>query len=78
VIARGTPAYAGWYGKYLLEALARSPTAWDVASEYRYRDPVVDGKTLAIAISQSGETIDTLEGIREARRKGARTLGVIN
>ncbi|GAB5602936.1 glutamine--fructose-6-phosphate transaminase (isomerizing) [Thermus sp. FJN-A] len=78
VIACGTAAYAGWYGKYLLEALARIPTEWDVASEYRYRDPVVDGKTLAIAISQSGETIDTLEGIREARRKGARTLGVIN
>ncbi|TBH17509.1 glutamine--fructose-6-phosphate transaminase (isomerizing) [Thermus thermamylovorans] len=78
LIACGTAAYAGWYGKYLLEALARIPTEWDVASEYRYRDPVVDARTLAIAISQSGETIDTLEGIREARRKGARTLGVIN
>ena len=78
VIACGTASYAGWYGKYLLEALARIPTEWDVASEYRYRDPVVDEKTLAIAISQSGETIDTLEGIREAKRKGARTLGVIN
>jgi len=78
VIACGTAAYAGWYGKYLLEALARIPTEWDVASEYRYRDPVVDEKTLAIAISQSGETIDTLEGIREAKAKGARTLGVIN
>ncbi|WP_234555029.1 glutamine--fructose-6-phosphate transaminase (isomerizing) [Thermus caliditerrae] len=78
VIACGTAAYAGWYGKYLLEALARIPTEWDVASEYRYRDPVADSKTLAIAISQSGETIDTLEGVREAKRKGARTLGVIN
>ncbi|WP_135257189.1 glutamine--fructose-6-phosphate transaminase (isomerizing) [Thermus caldilimi] len=78
VIACGTAAYAGWYGKYLLEALARIPTEWDVASEYRYRDPVVDEKTLAIAISQSGETIDTLEGLREAKAKGARTLGVIN
>ncbi|TFU15768.1 glutamine--fructose-6-phosphate transaminase (isomerizing) [Thermus tengchongensis] len=78
VIACGTAAYAGWYGKYLLEALARIPTEWDVASEYRYRDPVVDERTLAIAISQSGETIDTLEGLREAKRKGARTLGVIN
>ena len=78
VIACGTASYAGWYGKYLLEALARIPTEWDVASEYRYRDPVADEKTLAIAISQSGETIDTLEGIREAKRKGARTLGVIN
>ncbi|ADW23023.1 glutamine--fructose-6-phosphate transaminase (isomerizing) [Thermus scotoductus] len=78
VIACGTAAYAGWYGKYLLEALARIPTEWDVASEYRYRDPVVDSKTLAIAISQSGETIDTLEGLREAKAKGARTLGIIN
>ncbi|TFU25767.1 glutamine--fructose-6-phosphate transaminase (isomerizing) [Thermus tengchongensis] len=78
VIACGTAAYAGWYGKYLLEALARIPTEWDVASEYRYRDPVVDERTLAIAISQSGETIDTLEGVREAKRKGAKTLGVIN
>ncbi|WP_287928351.1 glutamine--fructose-6-phosphate transaminase (isomerizing) [Thermus sp.] len=78
VIACGTAAYAGWYGKYLLEALARIPTEWDVASEYRYRDPVADERTLAIAISQSGETIDTLEGLREAKAKGARTLGVIN
>ncbi|SDE49904.1 glucosamine--fructose-6-phosphate aminotransferase (isomerizing) [Thermus arciformis] len=78
MVACGTAAYAGLYGKYLLEALARVPVEWDVASEYRYRDPVVDGKTLAIAISQSGETIDTLEGIREAKGKGARTLGVVN
>ncbi|APD09111.1 glutamine--fructose-6-phosphate transaminase (isomerizing) [Thermus brockianus] len=77
-IACGTAAYAGWYGKYLMEILARIPAEWEVASEYRYRDPVVDGKTLAIAISQSGETIDTLEGVREAKAKGARTLGVIN
>ncbi|GAB6942380.1 glutamine amidotransferase [Thermus sp. 2.9] len=77
-LACGTAAYAGWYGKYLMEILARLPAEWEVASEYRYRDPVVDGKTLAIAISQSGETIDTLEGVREAKAKGARTLGVIN
>ncbi|GLV48533.1 glutamine--fructose-6-phosphate aminotransferase [isomerizing] [Thermus sp. LT1-2-5] len=77
-LACGTAAYAGWYGKYLMEILARLPSEWEVASEYRYRDPVVNGKTLAIAISQSGETIDTLEGVREAKAKGARTLGVIN
>ncbi|GAA5334181.1 glutamine--fructose-6-phosphate transaminase (isomerizing) [Thermus hydrothermalis] len=77
-IACGTAAYAGWYGKYLMEILARIPAEWEVASEYRYRDPVVDGKTLAVAISQSGETIDTLEGVREAKAKGARTLGIIN
>ncbi|RTH21136.1 glutamine--fructose-6-phosphate transaminase (isomerizing) [Thermus scotoductus] len=78
VIACGTASYAGWYGKYLLEALARIPTEWDVASEYRYRDPLADERTLAIAISQSGETIDTLEGLREAKAKGAKTLGIIN
>lgn len=78
MVACGTAYYAAWVGKYLLETLARVPVEIDVASEYRYRDPVVDEKTLAIAISQSGETIDTLEGLREAKRKGAGTLGVIN
>ena len=78
IVACGTAYYAAWVGKYLLEALARVPVEIDVASEYRYRDPVVDDKTLAICISQSGETIDTLEAIREAKRKGASTLGVIN
>jgi glucosamine--fructose-6-phosphate aminotransferase (isomerizing) len=78
IIACGTAYYAGWVGKYLIETLARVPVEVDVASEYRYRDPVVDEKTLAICISQSGETIDTLEAIREASRKGAGTLGVIN
>lgn len=78
ILACGTAYYAGWVGKYLLEALARIPVEVDVASEYRYRNPVVDGKTLAIAISQSGETIDTLEAVRQAKRGGASTLGVIN
>ncbi|WP_027891291.1 glutamine--fructose-6-phosphate transaminase (isomerizing) [Calidithermus chliarophilus] len=78
VIACGTAYYAGWVGKYLIESLARIPVEIDVASEYRYRDPVVDERTLAVAISQSGETIDTLEALREAKRKGAGTLGVIN
>jgi glucosamine--fructose-6-phosphate aminotransferase (isomerizing) len=78
IVACGTAFYAGWVGKYLLEALARIPVEVDVASEYRYRDPVVDEKTLCICISQSGETIDTLEAVREAKRKGAGTLGVIN
>ncbi|HEU4743381.1 MAG TPA: glutamine--fructose-6-phosphate transaminase (isomerizing) [Meiothermus sp.] len=78
IVACGTAYYAGWVGKYLLETLARIPVEVDVASEYRYRNPVVDDKTLAIAISQSGETIDTLEAVREAKRGGASTLGVIN
>jgi len=78
IVACGTAYYSGWVGKYLIETLARVPVEVDVASEYRYRNPVVDNKTLAICISQSGETIDTLEAIREAGRKGAGTLGVIN
>ncbi|MGQ9511553.1 MAG: glutamine--fructose-6-phosphate transaminase (isomerizing) [Thermaceae bacterium] len=78
ILACGTAFYAGWVGKYLIETLARVPVEVEVGSEYRYRDPVVDEKTLAIAISQSGETIDTLEALREAKRKGARSLGVIN
>lgn len=78
IMACGTAFYAGWVGKYLLEALAHLPVEVEVASEYRYREVVVEEGTLAIAISQSGETIDTLEALREARRRGARSLGVIN
>lgn len=78
IVACGTAYYAGWVGKYLLESLARVPVELEVASEYRYRNPVVPPNTLAIAISQSGETIDTLEALREAKRGGAQTLGVIN
>ena len=65
-------------GEYLIEQLARIPVEVDVASEYRYRDPLVSKDTLAIVISQSGETIDTLEALREAKRHGAQTLGIIN
>ncbi|MFC4452661.1 glutamine--fructose-6-phosphate transaminase (isomerizing) [Deinococcus sonorensis] len=78
IIACGTAYYAGLVGEYLIEQLARIPVEVDVASEYRYRDPIVSPETLAIVISQSGETIDTLEALREAKKGGARTLGVIN
>ncbi|WP_407571898.1 glutamine--fructose-6-phosphate transaminase (isomerizing) [Deinococcus altitudinis] len=78
IIACGTAYYAGLVGEYLIEQLARIPVEVDVASEYRYRDPLVSKDTLAIVISQSGETIDTLEALREAKRGGARTLGIIN
>ena len=78
VTAAGTAAYAGGVGAYLLEALARLPVGVEVASELRYRDAVLDQRTLVIAVSQSGETIDTLEAVREARRRGARTLAVLN
>ena len=78
IIACGTAFYAGLVGEYLIEQLARIPVEVDVASEYRYRQPLVSPDTLAIVISQSGETIDTLEALREAKRGGAKTLGVIN
>ena len=58
--------------------MARIPVEVDIASEFRYRDPFVDDKTLFIAISQSGETLDTLAALREAKRKGARILSVVN
>jgi glucosamine--fructose-6-phosphate aminotransferase (isomerizing) len=78
VIACGTAYYAGLVGEYLIEQLARVPVEVDVASEYRYRMPIVNERTLVIVVSQSGETIDTLEALREAKKSGARTLGVIN
>ncbi|TSA87171.1 glutamine--fructose-6-phosphate transaminase (isomerizing) [Deinococcus detaillensis] len=78
IIACGTAYYAGLVGEYLIEQLARIPVEVDVASEYRYRNPIVSEDTLAIVISQSGETIDTLEALREAKKYGAKTLGVIN
>ena len=78
IIACGTAYYAGLVGEYLIEQLARIPVEVDVASEYRYREPLVSPETLAIVVSQSGETIDTLEALREAKRYGAKTLGVIN
>ena len=78
IIACGTAFYAGLVGEYLIEQLARIPVEVDVASEYRYRQPLVSPDTLAIVISQSGETIDTLEALREAKKYGAKTLGVIN
>ncbi|MFC5847127.1 glutamine--fructose-6-phosphate transaminase (isomerizing) [Deinococcus petrolearius] len=78
IIACGTAYYAGMVGEYLIEQLARIPVDIDVASEYRYRDPLVSEHTLAIVMSQSGETIDTLEALREAKKHGAKTLGIIN
>lgn len=78
IVACGTAFYAGMVGEYLIEQLAGVPVDIDVASEYRYRKPVVDSDTLVIVASQSGETIDTLEALREAKRFGAKTLGVIN
>ena len=67
-MACGTAYHAGIVGKYYLEQLARVPVEVDIASEFRYRDPLVDGNSLTIVISQSGETSDTLAALREAKR----------
>ncbi|MBR3147289.1 MAG: glutamine--fructose-6-phosphate transaminase (isomerizing) [Eubacterium sp.] len=78
IVACGTAYHAGLVGKYIIEQMARIPVETDVASEFRYRDPFVDEKTLFIAISQSGETLDTLMSLREAKNKGARILSIVN
>ena len=78
IVACGTAYHAGLVGKAVIEKFAKIPVEVDVASEFRYRDPLVDDKTLFIAISQSGETLDTLAALREAKRKGARVLSVVN
>jgi len=76
--ACGTAWHAGLVGEYLLEDLARIPAEVDYASEFRYRNPIVDEGTAIIAISQSGETADTLAAVREAKLKGALVLGIVN
>ena len=78
IVACGTAYHAGLVGKMVIEKMAKIPVEVDVASEFRYRDPFVDENTLFIAISQSGETLDTLAALREAKRKGARVLSVVN
>ncbi|MGH7538436.1 MAG: glutamine--fructose-6-phosphate transaminase (isomerizing) [Gemmatimonadales bacterium] len=74
----GTSWHAGLIGEYMMEELARLPTEVEYASEFRYRNPIVDERTLVVGISQSGETADTLAALREAKRRGARTLGLVN
>jgi len=78
IVACGTAYHAGIVGKYYIESLARIPVEVDIASEFRYRCPLVDENTLAIVISQSGETLDTLAALKEAKRLGAKTLAVTN
>ena len=77
-VACGTSAYAGLVGKFLLENIARIPTEVDYGSEFRYRDPIIDERTLLLAITQSGETVDTLAAMDEARRKGAFVASIVN
>ena len=77
-VACGTSAYAGLVGEFLLESIARIPTEVDYASEFRYRDPIIDERTLLLAITQSGETVDTLAAMEEARNKGAFVVSIVN
>lgn len=74
----GTAYHAGMVGEYLLETMARVPTEVEIASEFRYRNVPTDKNTLQFVISQSGETIDTLAALREAKRKGMKCLGIVN
>ncbi|GAA4287692.1 glutamine--fructose-6-phosphate transaminase (isomerizing) [Georgenia daeguensis] len=78
VIACGTAAYAGHVAKYAIEHWCRIPVEVELAHEFRYRDPVVNEKTLVVAISQSGETMDTIMAVRHAREQGAKVLAVVN
>ncbi len=78
IVACGTSAYAGLVGKFLIESLARIPVEVDYGSEFRYRDPLLDERTAVLAITQSGETVDTLAAMEEARRKGARLWSIVN
>lgn len=78
IVACGTSYYAAMYGKYLLESYANIPVEVDIASEFRYRNPVIPVKSLVMTISQSGETADTLAAIRLAKEKGAKTLSLCN
>jgi glucosamine--fructose-6-phosphate aminotransferase (isomerizing) len=78
IVACGTSWHAALVGKFMLEELARIPVEVDYGSEFRYRDPLVTNRTLAVAITQSGETADTLAALREAKGKGARSLAICN
>lgn len=78
IVACGTAYHAGIVGKYVIEKLAKIPVEVDIASEFRYRDPLVNEKTLMIVVSQSGETADTLAAMREGKSKGARVIAVTN
>ena len=78
ILACGTARYAGLVGEYMMEEYGEIPVEVEFASEFRYRKPILDERTAVIAISQSGETADTLAAIREAKRKGALTLGIVN
>jgi glucosamine--fructose-6-phosphate aminotransferase (isomerizing) len=77
-VGQGTAWHAGMVGEYMMEDLAKIPTEVDFASEFRYRNPIIEDGTVVVAISQSGETADTLAALQEAKQRGALTLGVVN
>ena len=78
VVACGTAAYAGQVARYAIEHWCRIPTEVELAHEFRYRDPIVNEKTLIVALSQSGETMDTLMAVRHAREQGAKVISICN
>lgn len=78
IVACGTAAHAGMVGKILIERIARIPVEVDIASEFRYRDPIIDPQTVTLAISQSGETADTLAAMEEARKRGSTLWSIVN
>jgi len=78
IVACGTAYHAGIVGKYVIEKLVRMPVEVDIASEFRYRDPIINERTLMIIISQSGETADTLAALRESKARGARVIAITN
>ena len=78
MVACGSAYHAGMTGKYVMEGIARIPVEVDLASEFRYRDPILDENSLVVVISQSGETADTLAALREAQQRGCRVLGIVN
>lgn len=78
VVACGSANHTGMTSKYILEGMSRIPVEVDLASEFRYRDPIIEEGTLVIIVSQSGETADSLAALREAKKKGARVLGIVN
>ncbi len=78
IIACGTSWHAALAGKFMIERLARIPVEVDYGSEFRYRDPIIEAKTLTVVVSQSGETADTMAALREAKAKGSKTLAICN
>lgn len=78
IVACGTAYHAGYVGKYVIEKLCRIPVHIDVASEFRYRDPILDEKSIVVVISQSGETLDTMQAVREAKARGAFVVAIVN